>query len=462
MLPLMLSVAWAGSLDNLEVGGPWGTPTATDATAVWWNPAGMGSGSGTRIMLEYAPTTAEVQFERSDPGGGLDTYLLNGGVPYFGAVSDFTVEGLGVGVGLAVPYARGGESINQGGDGPGAYAMINGHTQVVYLTGALAYRPVKYVSAGFSVSMVSGSWDALVKNTNLADLDAEIDALEQESGYTDDMFEDPDYAVLLDYYEGLEARSVTYGFGLMGHPHESLDVGVSASLGTWLAHSGPMRLYMGCPPQSDTLGRFGAEAFGVCDATFEANAGLGYRLPHRVNWGVAWRPIEGLRAELMGGWVGWSAFTDFMISIADVEELNELENPETAELVNREQRWARANEDSFWMGLDGKYQITDRWLAGGRLLYDRSAVPDAALSPNNYDTNTLMISGLAAFKPVKFLELGLSFTRQVAATRVVTESGFGVTLDEESATDERFFYPHMAGTYSAWVNRFGLQLRSAF
>jgi long-subunit fatty acid transport protein len=219
---------------------------------------------------------------------------------------------------------------------------------------------------------------------------------------------------------------------------------------------------MGCPPQSDTLGRFGAEAFGVCDATFDADGGLGYRLPHRVNWGVAWRPLDGLRAELMGGWVGWSAFTDFMISISGVEELNEIENPETADLVNREQRWARANVDSFWLGLDGKYDIGDRWTVGGRALYDRSAIPDAAMSPNNYDADLLMLGALGAFQVMDFLSLGASFTRQIVATRTVTNSAFGVTLDPETANEERWFYPHQNGTYSSWVNRFGVHVRSSF
>jgi len=40
VISLLLSTGFAASIDNLEVGGLWGTPTAHDATALWWNPGG--------------------------------------------------------------------------------------------------------------------------------------------------------------------------------------------------------------------------------------------------------------------------------------------------------------------------------------------------------------------------------------------------------------------------------------
>ena len=41
----LIVAAQAASLDLLEVAGPFGTPTATDAAAVYWNPAGLAMGS---------------------------------------------------------------------------------------------------------------------------------------------------------------------------------------------------------------------------------------------------------------------------------------------------------------------------------------------------------------------------------------------------------------------------------
>ena len=91
---LQAGVAQAASLDNLEMGGPWGTPAATDATAVWWSPAGLAMGHGTRVLIEGAPTFAVINVDRSDPHGGPDQIRLQGAVPFAGVATDLGLHGL--------------------------------------------------------------------------------------------------------------------------------------------------------------------------------------------------------------------------------------------------------------------------------------------------------------------------------------------------------------------------------
>ena len=101
MLSLLLLLAqpvFASSLDNLEVGGLFGTPNSDDPTALWWNPAGLATGEGTRFHFEGAPTFANMNFDRSDEfNGGLDKYQLFAVVPYGGLATDFGVKNLGFG-----------------------------------------------------------------------------------------------------------------------------------------------------------------------------------------------------------------------------------------------------------------------------------------------------------------------------------------------------------------------------
>ena len=53
MILLLCSLrAMATSLDDIEVAGAWGSPTADDGAAAWWNPAGLAAGSGT--VLSFA------------------------------------------------------------------------------------------------------------------------------------------------------------------------------------------------------------------------------------------------------------------------------------------------------------------------------------------------------------------------------------------------------------------------
>lgn len=452
---LLLSVARAASLDNLEIGGPWGTPTATDATAVWWNPAGVAAGRGTRIELEGAPEFATILYERTGEHPGTDTLQLTGVIPFAGIATDFGVEGLGVGVALSVPIARGGTETQP--PGAGAYHLMDGMNQAIYAQLAAGYSWQGKIAVGGSAALVRSQWSATVLTDTLPDLDAAIEAQGEESGYTDDMLESADYAATLEF-EPLTDTAVAFSVGIRAQPSDNFAFGVAYVSGAHVDNEGSLTIKFGCPPETDVLGRFGAEQFGVCYAEVPANATVGYTLPGRVHGGVVFWPVEAVRVEAMGGWVGWSVFDDYEIDIHDAQAATEA----GSELVNQERTWARANTDSAWGGIDVKGEIADdRVVLGARALYDQSAIPDEALSTNNYDANTLMLSGLLAWRPVKALELGASFTHHLLATREVTTSGFGMTVEGERA-DDRWYYPSANGTYSGSINRIGVQVRAGF
>lgn len=175
------------------------------------------------------------------------------------------------------------------------------------------------------------------------------------------------------------------------------------------------------------------------------------------------KPIEPLRLEVMGGWVQWSQYDDLHIKVSntDVKGTNDTATEEAKELVEQERDWARDNEDTFWVAVDGKVQAGKRWTFGGRYWFDQHAVPDEALSTNNWDADEHILSGLVAYKPLKFLEIGLSFTQHVVSERTVTNSGFSNTLDVDAVAD-RWRYPHSNGSYNGSISRVGLQLKGTF
>ena len=85
MTPLLLllsAFAHAANVDNLEIGGLWGSPGATDATALWWNPAGLAADTGTRVHLEGAPTLAGIKYDRDYVRKSI-FFLLNAGVIFY-------------------------------------------------------------------------------------------------------------------------------------------------------------------------------------------------------------------------------------------------------------------------------------------------------------------------------------------------------------------------------------------
>lgn len=464
MILALLASAWGGSLDLLDVGGLWGSPAGSDAPAVWWNPGALAAGRGTRITLEIAPTIAAVNMDRYDPDwGGVQQYRYFGVAPFLGVVTDGGVPGLGLGAAVYVPVARGARAVDP--DGPGRSSFREGDIRTIAASLAASYQILGKVSLGASVSYLYGSW--------AAELDSEVatalaDELVAENGgtqtdyYPDDaVIQDPRYQTLIGL-KGLAAHDVSFGVGLHARPIPQLELAVAYQHGWTAAHRGTATLSFDCPPSSDTLGRFGAEAKGLCDADMEADAVVAYRYPKRVHVGVAVSPVPELRLEAFGGWVGWSTFTDFDIDLSNVRSLNTTLDDETTALLNKQRLWARDNRDTFFVGLDASYRLKERWRFGVRGTFDRAAVPDHALAPNNFDADTLLLGAQIGFAPIRQVEIALSFTEKVSFARDVRESAFDVAIDPAERLEDRYFYPGMAGRYTAAIHRVALSTRLWF
>src|SRR5690606_6507306 len=205
---LFAGPAQAGSLDNFEVGGPWGTPTATDGTAVWWNPAGLAAEGGTRIMIEGAPLIGRVNYTRTDQYGfgGTDTTRSFGVVPYLGVATDAGVKGLGLGLSVSVPVARGGAVDNEiprlddyAQDDPvppegsfGRYHLREARVQAMYVQLAAAYEIKDRVAFGAGIALVNSTWQSRLDTELVSALDTRIEEQTgNDSGYRNDMVEDP-------------------------------------------------------------------------------------------------------------------------------------------------------------------------------------------------------------------------------------------------------------------------------
>lgn len=448
----------AGSLDYIEVAGPWGSPTSVNAAAAWWNPASLGPTDSHQIMLEVAPTRATMQLDRADPNGGMDTYNLFGVVPFLGFALNPDVQGLGIGGAVAVPMARGGAEAVQ--PGSGRYHMREGDVRALHGVLAVAYEVKNIASFGASFHVVQSQWAAVSDLDSLPDLKHAIEEFGEETDYTDDDLEKDPYAATLDFGT-LHDTAFTFGLGTRIQPHRRLAIGISYIHGYHVDNHGEMKVDFGCPiSKDDPTGALGAEKFGLCNTSVNANAQISYNLPSRIYVGVMTEPIDALRLELMGGWVGWSTFQDFDIQISGVSELNQFEDEaqatQTASLVEQNRKWARDAHDSFFAGLDIKGKAGERWILGARALYDASAIPNHALSTNNYDANTWFFTGLVAFKPIPKLSFGLSMSQAMVQTRTVTDSAFAVTLDDDARVEDRYFYPQMNGTYSANIQRLGI------
>ena len=464
----ILGSAEAASLDLVEVGGLFGSPASTGPAATYWNPAGMSFEPGTRFHLELAPTFAEIDVNLADPvWGGKDRYTYRGVVPFAGVATDFGVDGLGVGASLSVPMARGAEAVEWGG--PGRYHLQSANIQTVYLTGALSMEVIPKVALGASVSLVDSHWSAQLQTETLTSLRDNLESEGQETSYTDADILNPDYAALLDM-DALAARTYTAGAGVYLTPDPRLAISASYQHGGTLAHRGDLGVTFDCPPDEDAVGHFGAGLKGICYAELSGTGVVTYDIPWRTHFGVRWMPKgdpEKLAVELMGGLVGWSQFTDYDIETYVDSNSVDLEDAEarkeTAATVSQTRSWARDGRDAYFAGIDAKGRVLeDRLLVGGRALYDRSAVPDHAVSMNNYDTDTLMTSLLVGYRLARPLELAVTLENHWMVPRTIRDSAYAVTLDDANAVEDRYFYPSGNGTYSGHIRSVAVDLRARF
>ena len=465
---LLLSLAMGAGLDQIEVGGPWGSPTATGGTAPWWNPAGMAMDSGHRYQLELAPSFAVMEFTRDEPNGGSDRYTASGVLPQFGFASDFGIDGLGIGAAIVVPKVRGGNA----GDpisGPGRYTMKSGRVQTIYGMVGMGFRPIEQVSVGGVVAVVNSRFLAEVNKDSLPDLAAALDDAGEVHEYTDEDLEQPEYAIRTEFQAG--DIVMTAGASLMLRPHPKLDVGVTYLHGPTVQNVGTASLAFACPPQEDTVGRFAAESRGMCDTDITSTVAASYTLPNRVHGGVTFRPNLRWRVEAMGGWVGWSSMDDVTITLSDTAERNpdwvaayDAAEETANEVIDGKQVQTRSLSNAVWGAVDAKWTrpvLGSRPLTlGGRVGFDQSAVPDHTLATNNFDADILMLTGMASFGLHPALTLGGSWTHSILETRT-TQSAYYQSVESPNP-EPGYNHPHTSGTYDGHVNRFGVHLRGAF
>jgi long-chain fatty acid transport protein len=505
--------AHAASLDLLEVGGAFGTPAATNPTALWFNPAGLAVGGGTQFFAEGAPALATVNATRTNPDygelptplspefpteydySGTEKLTFTGVVPFLGVSSDLGVKGLGIGLGMMAPTGVGARTTAE--DGPNRYQMREGAVQTIHFVGGAAYQLKDKVALGAAFTVIDGSYYANLDTTTYPDLAwavaDELGATAPPPSFQDGYAENLGYATTTIFggekpgggHGRLKDLATTFSLGLHVTPLKKerlLDVAVSYNHGYRLDTEGDLTLRFRCPPSYDGISRFGAETAGLCNpdtgegSVVQGTGKIGFDLPGRVQFGVSSSPVDRLRLEVMGAYVFWSVFTDYDITTVVTPDAIPAANPEdaeqSAELVSQERKWARDNRDTFWVGVDGKYMFSELFGAGARVIYDRSAIPDQVVSPNNFDANQVMLTGVLLVNPIDRIGIGLSAGHYFLATRTVTDSPFGVNIAQANPDAEdyygaspeagRYFFPGTNGTYQGSISRFGLSVRGVF
>lgn len=448
-LPLFVAVwsfafsAGASGFQTARFGGEHGHPTTSNPTAIYFNPAGLALGKGTRIYLDVGLALRNSTYERpqgaiSNPGTGTpaDAFEANAGtakldnvafIPFAAIVSDFGIENFGAGIGAYVPLggsaswdqnsafegARG-EVYPGAVDGVQRWFTIEGTIRSLYLTAAAAYRVPSLrlsLGAGFNV------------------IQSQVQTVRARNGDgTDDLVQGglpKEGRSLID----VESWDLAFSVGAIWEPVDKFWVGASYQ-------SQPGFGKMSLSGKLETQ-------FPMAERT-EQDVVLTQELPDIWRLGFRWQPQERWELRLFGEYARWSVLQDQCVfsegGSCEIEE-DGSEGPDSSGVVqNIPRRW----RDGF-----GVRAGVSRWLSSDveayvGVGYDSSAIPDRVLDPSIYDMDKISASVGARVELADWWAVSATLTPVFYFTRdipVADSQGFASPSDQ----------PNAAGKYSQFI-----------
>jgi long-chain fatty acid transport protein len=446
---LVPASASAGGFTSARFGGENGHPASSQPTSIYYNPAALALGSGTRIYVEGLTALRTGSYDR--PAEAIDNRLVEGqrgtGTPagegveantgkatlsnvivssFLGVASDVGIPNLAIGLGLFVPFGgqsswdkrsefEGNEQYPGAVDGSQRWSTIEGSLRSLYISAAAAYRlPGPRLALGASVSLVR----------------SEINTVRARTGAgTDDLVDGGDIAEgrsLID----VKGSTIAAAFGLAWQPMDTLTIGASYQSQPGFGETG----------QKGTLtNKFGAGDVAVTDVEVLQT------LPDVIRLGGAFRAAPDVELRLSFDWQRWSVF-DNQCLVQQVEGANcdlmddGSQGPDAqAVVVNIPRHW----KDTYGVRGGASYWLSPALELAGGLSYDTAAVPARYIDPSLVDMNKLIVHG------------GLRYAMmdgQLALTAILNNV-FYFSRDIKPRTSDDGFrapsrVPDFAGTYT--------------
>ncbi len=436
------SVAHAGGFSTARFGGERTHAASDQLGTIYYNPAGLAHGHGTRGLVEglFAYRTASYDRDAGaidNPGTGTpaDATAANSGPsslanalvsPFIGFATDAGIEGLGIGVGVYVPFGgqaswdkndafAGNASYPGAVDGPQRWAAIEGQQRSLYYTLAAAWRtPDRRFAVGAGLNLVQSSV-SLVRARNLDGSDDLVAGGNLKEGRS------------LVEAEGL---AVSASAGVMVQPTPCSRIGLS-----YQAQPGFGELSM----EGTLTNKFGTGPELPSDIEFRQT------LPDIVRVAGEWRALADASFHVALDYQRWSHYKDTCVMSAGATGKCEVaadgSTTEAGILVNVPRNW----QDTYTVRVGGRYFVSDALEVNAGVTYDTSAIPYAAdkddsMDPSLFDMNKVIGQVGGAWTSGK---VGVSFT---LGNVVYFERTIAPRTGDPLAPSRN---PDMAGTYKS-------------
>jgi long-chain fatty acid transport protein len=315
------------------------TAIANDASAIYWNAAGMTQLSGTNFLLGTALIAPNSKFRGVTPA--VDVSYMKSAVffpSHFFITHSFS-ESFAAGIGLTTPYGLGTE---WDAGWIGRYLALKTQLTTYWVPLTLAYSPVENLSigAGFVYSFA----DVTITRNN-----------------SQTPFEGDAYVKL----DGSDSFGYGYVFGLMYKPIKELSIGGSFRSeveyefeGTATATGAPQLQEIGALPNGDVKAKL--------------------KTPMNIVGGIAVQVIQQLRLSADFQWIGWSSYDSLNVNFVD---------PQIPDVKS-----ARKYKDTYIIRLGAQYNVTDEFALLGGVYYDKMPVDPDYVNPTLPDTDRLGLS----------------------------------------------------------------------
>jgi long-chain fatty acid transport protein len=433
----------AAGFASAEFGGELGNVVATNPTALYYNPAGIGFADGTHLYLDGVLALrrgtfqhAPVATDGADPAGaqgansGRAHFANAFGAPMAGATT--RIGNLAIGAAFSAPFGgsirwdrnprfAGDASFPLAADGPQRWTIIDGQLSSLYFTLGAAYR-LGPLSVGVSGNLVRSS-------------------LHQSQAKNPTGVGDPDTA-----NEGRDTLDVagtqgSFGVGaLLEAVRDRLWLGVSYQAQPGL---GPMQLHgsLNVSLQGDSA------PFAVT---------LHQALPDIIRLGGRYRPGPGVEMRLYGDVTRWSRFGTQCISLAGHACAVFANGADATAEASTVQNLRRLWRDTYGVRAGASvWARSDVELFAG-LGYETAAVPDATLDPTFPDATSLRTALGARVQATRRLAFTGTFTSLWYLTR--DNAGRSQLANAEPPTRRA----DAGGQYALWLGLVHLGIEQRF